>query len=92
MAVQGKSSAFVIEPRELARRQRRFRRSSQFLAASYETLLKKYPNRWIAVLDGEVKAADRTLSGINDRIAAGGIPRSETLVHYLDRSRRVLVL
>jgi uncharacterized protein DUF5678 len=92
MATSSVRHAFGLEPKELARRMRRFERSTRFFATEYETLLQRYPNSWVAIIDAEVQAAGKSLEEINARIRDLGLPRSEVLVQYIDASDLILIL
>lgn len=83
---------FPPSPREIARRLRRFGKSTRYFAAESKALREKYPNSWVAILDGEVQAHAKTLPGIRRKIQAKGLPREGMLVQYLDVSDRVLIL
>ena len=82
----------IGDPKEIARSLKRFGTSTNFVASHYAELRKQYPNTWVAVLDGDVKATARTVPTLLKRIGALGLPRTETLIHFLDAEQRILIL
>ncbi len=83
---------FPPSPREIARRLRRFCKSTRYFAAESRSLREMYPNSWIAILDGQLLAHAKTLSGIRTKIQAKGLPDEGLLVEYLDTSDKVYIL
>lgn len=68
-----------------------FERRHAELETRRAELLRQYPNKWVALCDGQVMAAD-TLEGLLQCLAEKGVPSQETPVEYLDPNPLPLVL
>ena len=55
-------------------------------------LTKKYPNKWIAMYNGEVAATADSLENLLKEMDRLGIPREESIVKFMDTERRTLIL
>ena len=55
-------------------------------------LTKKYPNKWIAMYNGEVDATADSLENLLKEMDRLGIPREESIVKFMDTERRTLIL
>ena len=87
MRVQGKST--VTEYQETFQK---FKRDVDYYEARREELLKRYPERWIAIRDGEVIVAASSPEEIRDYITEKGLPRDRVLVRHLTTKEDLLVL
>ena len=68
-----------------------FTESSQFLSEE-SSLVQKYDQKWIGVCAGEVRAAEDSLETLLSSLDSQGIPRSNTVVRFVEREQRPLFL
>ena len=68
-----------------------FTESSQFLSEE-SSLVQKYDQKWIGVCAGEVRAAEDSLETLLSSLNSQGIPRSNTVVRFVEREQRPLFL
>ena len=91
-----KTKALVREqignPREVARQLRSFQRAARVLSSRQHHLISRYPNQWVAVHKGGVQATGRTLRSLLAKMDRVGLPRHETIVRFIDRNQRTLIL
>jgi hypothetical protein len=79
-------------PFRLNRDLQRFRKAAQALSADHPRLVDKYPNQWVAVYDGKVAAHASTLPAILGKIKRKRIPQAHTIVRYIEKNKRTMIL
>jgi hypothetical protein len=82
----------TFDPAELARQLRAFRSAAKTLSSNHPRLIDKYPQQWVAVYSGEVKAHAPTIEGVLKELAEKGIPKERAIVRFIDRNQRTLIL
>ena len=78
-------------PENAANDLRDFARSSELLSSGRD-LAEKYPQKWIAVYDGEVRAVADELDALLDELDSLDVPRSSTVVRDMEKEPRTLIL
>ena len=68
-----------------------FAQSSDLLSNDRH-LVKKYAQKWVGVCRGEVKAADDDLDSLLRMLDSQGVPRSDTVVRFIEKEQRTLIL
>ena len=68
-----------------------FTKSSQFLSED-SSLVQKYDQKWIGLCAGEVRAAEDSLEALLRSLDSQGIPRSNTVVRFVEREQQPLFL
>lgn len=69
-----------------------FRKSGLLFSSHHKRMIDKYPEQWVAVYDGKVKAHDHDYDIVLSRIDQIGIPRELTLMRYITKNRSSMVL
>ena len=82
----------VGDPSQVDRSLQTFRKAASVLSSDHPRLIDKYPKQWVAVHNGEVKAASTTFNGLLRQVDEAGIPRSETIIRFIDRNQRTMIL
>ena len=80
------------DPADVARELKAFCQSARSLDRQLPDLVDRYPNQWVAVLDGKVRAHGRTLQDVIKKIDQKGLPREQTIVRFIDKGERVMIL
>ncbi len=81
------------DPAELARRElQRFGRSARVLTTQYPRLIAHYPNEWIALYDGAVRAHGGSYQAVLDQVDRAGLPREHVMIQFIDTSPRSMIL
>ena len=62
------------------------------LLSKDRALVKRYAQKWIGVCSGEVKAAEDDLDSLLDALDRQGVPRGNTVVRFIEREQRTLIL
>ena len=78
-------------PGNVARSLLDFARYSDLLSKD-RTLVKRYAQKWIGVCSGEVKAAEDDLDSLLEALDRQGVPRGNTVVRFIEREQRTLIL
>jgi hypothetical protein len=79
-------------PAELAKELRSFRKAARVLSSDHPRLIIKYPKQWVAIYRGSVTAHSATLDSVLKKLQEKGIPKEQTIVRYIDRNRRTMIL
>ncbi|MHB8514587.1 MAG: hypothetical protein ACYC9X_05655 [Dehalococcoidia bacterium] len=79
-------------PEDLARELSAFARDAAVLSSDRERLIELYEKQWVAIYDGEVRAHARGLPALLARVDRLGLPRARTIVRYIDRNERTMIL
>lgn len=82
---------FGEEPEETARSLHEFTRTCEFL--SKETgLIDQYPEKWIGAYDQKIQATADDLDSLLEELDRMGVPRRETVIRYIEKNPRMLIL
>lgn len=80
------------DPSEVAGRLRDFRKSANVLSSSHPHLIDEYPQEWVAVHDGIVRAHSKDFRTLLRLIDEAGISRHEVIVRFIERNHRALIV
>lgn len=80
------------DPSEVAGRLHNFRQSASVLSSSHSHLIDEYPQEWIAVHDGVVRAHSKDFRALLSQIDEAGISRREVIVRFVERNHRALIV
>ncbi len=69
-----------------------FRKSGLLLSSHHKRMIESYPEQWVAIYDGKVKAHETEYDALLSQIDSKGIPRRLTIVRYITRKRRSMIL
>jgi len=79
-------------PKNVARDLRAFSRTGQFLSSNERRLLKKYPDQWVALYDGKVRASAESFDEVISKLEQQQVPPNQSIIWYMDTSGRKLIL
>jgi hypothetical protein len=82
----------IGHPSELLRRHDLFKKSCDFFDAHYADLLRRYPDEWIGIFDGEVCAHAADMNEMLGQLDALGIPRATSYTEFLATQHRIEIL
>ena len=82
----------VGDPIQVDRSLRTFRKAASVLSSDHPRLIDKYPKQWVAVHDGQVKAAATTLNAVLSQVDKAHLPREEVIIRFIDRNQRTMIL
>ena len=68
-----------------------YAKSLQFLSEE-SSLVQKYEKKWIGVCAGVVRAVEDNLEALLSSLDSQGVPRSDTVVRFIEREQRPLFL
>jgi Family of unknown function (DUF5678) len=69
-----------------------FSESAQIFSSDVHRLIDSYESKWVAVRKGGVLAVADSLEELTEQIEHKRIPRSETLIRFIDREPKTLIL
>jgi pyrimidine operon attenuation protein/uracil phosphoribosyltransferase len=71
---------------------RSFREAAKVLSSNHPRMIDEHPSRWIAVYEGTVVATGRSLKSLLSALQKKRIPRDQTIIRFIDRKERTLIL
>lgn len=94
--LEGLSKEEVLEligdPREINRSLAIFSKSTRLVADHYSELMERYPDEWIAVYNGRVRAHGKSFQAVLDEVDAKGLPRAQTLLRFMNTKPQTLIV
>ena len=78
-------------PEDVAKSLLDFAKSSDLLSKD-RRLVDRYAQKWVGVCSGEVKAAEDDLDSLLKVLDGQGVSRSDTVVRFIEREQRTLIL
>ncbi len=71
---------------------RSFRKSGLVFSSHHKRLIDRYPDEWVAIHNGQVRAHDSDYDAVLSKIDAIGIPRNLVLVRYIAKKPCSMIL
>lgn len=84
MTTQQHVNPAIGDPAEFLRRHDSFKKSCDFFDAHYEELLAQFPERWVGIHDGEIRADSDDLHDLLAQLDALRVPRDCSLIECLE--------
>lgn len=84
MTTQQHVNPAVGDPVEFLRAMELFRASYAFANGHHSELLRSYPDEWIGIYDGQVRAHDRDIHRMLAQVDALGVPRQAVFTQFVD--------
>ena len=85
-------SRFGSDPEDIARGLREFSKSAVMLSNDRPRLSNEHPLQWIGVYRGEVSAKADDLPSLIEELERRGIPPGDTIVRFIEKNQRTLIL
>ena len=82
----------IGDPRKVAEDLQTFRETAMRLSSRHPRMVERYPDQWIALHSGEVKAYGDSLDAVLREIDAMGLSRDQTIVRFTDKEPRTMIL
>ena len=73
-------------------RLRRFEEDVRYLHSLRQELLKNYLDQWVAVYERKLVAHSKNLSKVRQQLSAKRIPQNETVIEFIARERKAMLL
>lgn len=71
---------------------RKFREAASVLSSDHPRMIDEHPSQWVGVYEGRVAATGKSLKLLLDRLQKKRIPRDKTIIRFIDRRERTLIL
>ena len=85
-------SRFGSTPDEIANGLREFSKSAELLSSNRPRLINEHALQWIGVYRGEVSATADDLASLMVELERRGIPPGDTIVRFIEKNQRTLIL
>jgi hypothetical protein len=79
-------------PADVAKELQAFQRSAKALSSDRPRMIDQYPNQWIAVQEGRVKANAKTFETLMAEVEKKKLPRRNLIIRFIDTSERTMIL
>ena len=83
---------FRRAPGDIARGLREFSKSAEMLSSDRPRLVDGHPFHWIGMYRGEVSAKAGDLPSLMEELERQGIPPGDTIVRFIEKNQRTLIL
>jgi len=70
----------------------RFTASARALSSDRPRLIDEHPQQWVGLFDGHVEVTGDTIETVMEKLDEKGYPRQETIVRFIDRNPKTLIL
>ena len=77
---------------ELAAELSEFAQAAKVLSTDHPRLIDEHPNEWVGVFQGRVAASAGSLNSLLAKLAEEGVPVKRTIVRFIDRDEKTLLL
>ena len=71
---------------------REFTEAANVLSSDHPRLIDEHPSQWVGVYHGKVTASAQSLDSLLERLQESGIPAKETIVRFIEKNARTLIL
>ena len=83
---------FIGDPHKVDEDLQSFRKTARRLSSRHPRLVERYPNQWIALHAGKVRAHGRTFEAVLAQIDSKGLPRAQIIIRFIHKEPRTLIL
>lgn len=80
------------DPRKVDDELQRFRKAARVLSSNHPRLIDRYPQQWVAIHEGRVKAQGKTLRSLLTQVDKQGLPREHIIVRFIAKAQRTMIL
>ena len=85
-------SCLASDAGNIARELREFSKSAEALSNDRSRLINECPSQWVGVYRGEVSAKADDLPSLMKDLERRGIPLRDTIVRFIEKNQRTLIL
>ena len=85
-------AALWNDPKKVDADLQSFRESAQILSQKFPRMIDLYPDEWVALFDGEVRAHGPSLDEVLQKIDLEGIAREGAIVRFIQSKPRTMIL
>ena len=82
----------IGDPDRVYNELREFQKSARILSSPKRRLRERYPEQWVGICGGRVQANAETMGAVLDTIDAKGLSREDTIVRFITREPKTLIL
>ena len=82
----------IGDPQEVDKSLTAFRKSARKLSSRQSKMMERYPQEWVAIHAGRVKARGASMDSVLKEIDEKGLARSETILRFIEIEPRTLIL
>ncbi len=69
-----------------------FRKTAMLLSSRHPRMIERYPDQWIALHRGRVRAHGKSFDAVLQEIDVKGLSRDQTIVRFIHKEPRTMIL
>ena len=69
-----------------------FTAAAKVLSSDHPRLIDAHPMEWVGVYDGAVAVTADDFEGLMSKLSSMGIPPSQTIIRFIDRTEKTFIL
>ena len=81
----------IGDPRRVAAELTSFQETAKGLSANQPRMIEEYPELWVGLYSGSVRAHGPTLESVLEKIDSEGIPREQVIVKFIHTEPRTMI-
>lgn len=82
----------IGDPGKMAARMKAFQESAALLSSESTRLVEQYPDEWIGIHSGKVRAHGPTFESVLQALDEGGYSRQQAIIRYIESEPRIVIL
>ena len=82
----------IGDPGRIAEQMETFRESVALLSSESSRMIEEYPNEWIGIHSGKVRAHGPTFESVLRALDEGGYSRAQAIIRYIEAEPRPMIL
>ncbi len=82
----------IGDPQKVAEDLQAFAKTAQLLSSRYPRMVERYPDQWIALHSGKVRAHGDSLDAVLRELDAMGLSRDQAIIRFIDKEPRTMIL
>jgi hypothetical protein len=79
-------------PAQVGRELDEFAASARALSSDHPRFIDEYPQQWVGVFQGQLRARGKTLKSVLAQLGEQGIRSEHALIRFIERDQRTLIL
>lgn len=80
------------DPKVVSEQLESFRASTDLLSTEHPRMIDQYPKQWVAIYNRSVVAHADSMGELFSALDAGGIPRQNVVIRFIDRDKKTMIL
>ncbi len=80
-----------IDPQQIINELESFRESVRCLSSNEPRFIEEYPEQWVAICSGSVRAHGPTFQSVLEKLDSEGFPREQSIIRYINTEPKTMI-